>query len=273
MHRKVGEPSIVDLQEVAEELRIGWLELVEEEGADLADRGLQSRVRLVHVLHRRLYGDAMSPQLLEHERVLRACVELPLVHEEREERSSRLVEQPCAEHARGAHLREHGGSVGAQVAEVEADDQHFAGLCAEGEVARSAEEPAHAGGGEKTPHLRRGVFLADRLEAPCYVGRRDLLAALEQGDRRLFDRLRELWPPSDAVDLAQHRQELRCEMFDLALGVRDLVEEVVCGRTALRRIDPAHPHAFLLRDRVSLLAVVPVEAKPDDAELPPAEPP
>ena len=99
MHRKVGEPSIVDLQEVAEELRIGWLELVEEEGADLADRGLEPRVRLVHVLHRGLDGDAMPPELLEHQGVFLARVHLPLVHEEREERPSRFVEESDAEHA------------------------------------------------------------------------------------------------------------------------------------------------------------------------------
>ena len=98
MHWKVGEAPVVDLQEVAEELRIGWLELVEEEGADLPDRGLESRVGLVHVLHRGLDGDAMPPELFEHQGVFLAGVHLPLVHEEREERVLRAVQESRAEH-------------------------------------------------------------------------------------------------------------------------------------------------------------------------------
>ncbi len=88
------EAPAVDLQEVCPELCVGRLLLVEVDRSHLPDRGLKSRIRLVHVLHRRLDRHAAAPELLEHQRVLRARVHLPLVHEQREQRAAGLVKKP-----------------------------------------------------------------------------------------------------------------------------------------------------------------------------------
>ncbi len=230
VNREIRDPPVVDLQEVTEELRVGGFELVEVHRADLPDRRLQPRVGLVHVLHRCLNGDAAAAELLEHERVLRAGVQLPLVHEVGEERRA-LVEEASAEHARRAHLCEHRCAVRPQFAEVEGDDERLTGLYGEREVATCPEEPPHARRRQKAPHLGGRVLLAGGLEAMRYIRGCYVAAALEQGDGRFLDRLRELRAPRDAVDLAQDREELRRELLDLAFGARDLVKDVVRRRT------------------------------------------
>jgi len=126
VHVETGETPVVDLQEVGPGLRVGRFLRVKVDRSDLPDGCLQACVRLVHVLHRRLDRDAAAPELLEHERVFGPGVELPFVHHQREERAPRVVEEPRAEHAGGADLREHRRTIGPEFAETEGDDEHFA---------------------------------------------------------------------------------------------------------------------------------------------------